>query len=133
MTNTDTADAAGSNRTDHPARAGRFRNGADHRQQPVKRRRQFRRSAARVLDAGYQTPIIGDFHYSEAICSSRRIRDCARALAKYRINPGNVGAGKHHDDNFKQMIDIANDNGKPVRIGVNWGSLDQAMLAQTDG
>jgi (E)-4-hydroxy-3-methylbut-2-enyl-diphosphate synthase len=85
--------------------------------------------AARVIDAGYQTPIIGDFHYNGHILLAA-YPDCARALAKYRINPGNVGAGKHHDDNFKQMIDIANDNGKPVRIGVNWGSLDQAMLAR---
>ena len=51
-------------------------------------------------------------------------------LAKYRINPGNVGAGRHHDDNFKRMIDVALENDKPVRIGVNWGSLDQALLAR---
>src|SRR5262249_56093267 len=55
---------------------------------------------------------------------------CARALAKYRINPGNVGAGRHHDDNFKRMIDVAIENDRPVRIGVNWGSLDQALLAR---
>lgn len=85
--------------------------------------------AARVRDAGFNTPIIGDFHYNGHILLTE-YRDCARALAKYRINPGNVGAGKHHDDNFKKMIDVAIENDKPVRIGVNWGSLDQALLAR---
>lgn len=85
--------------------------------------------AARVRDAGLNTPIIGDFHYNGHILLSE-FKDCARALAKYRINPGNVGAGKRHDDNFKQMIDVALENEKPVRIGVNWGSLDQALLAR---
>ncbi|QQS47918.1 MAG: flavodoxin-dependent (E)-4-hydroxy-3-methylbut-2-enyl-diphosphate synthase [Acidobacteriota bacterium] len=84
---------------------------------------------ARVRDAGYNTPIIGDFHYNGHILLTE-YRECARALAKYRINPGNVGAGKHHDDNFKRMIDVAIENDKPVRIGVNWGSLDQALLAR---
>ncbi|MEY3284197.1 MAG: flavodoxin-dependent (E)-4-hydroxy-3-methylbut-2-enyl-diphosphate synthase, partial [Acidobacteriota bacterium] len=83
----------------------------------------------RVRDAGYNTPIIGDFHYNGHILLSE-FPECARALAKYRINPGNVGAGKHHDENFKRMIDVAIENNKPVRIGVNWGSLDQAMLAR---
>lgn len=83
----------------------------------------------RVRDAGYNTPIIGDFHYNGHILLTE-FKECARALAKYRINPGNVGAGKRHDDNFKQMIDVALENGKPVRIGVNWGSLDQALLAR---
>ncbi len=85
--------------------------------------------AARVRDAGLKTPIIGDFHYNGHILLTE-FKDCARALAKYRINPGNVGAGKRHDDNFKQMIDVALENEKPVRIGVNWGSLDQALLAR---
>jgi (E)-4-hydroxy-3-methylbut-2-enyl-diphosphate synthase len=84
---------------------------------------------ARVRDAGLNTPIIGDFHYNGHILLSE-FKECARALAKYRINPGNVGAGKHHDDNFKRMIDVAIENDKPVRIGVNWGSLDQALLAR---
>lgn len=83
----------------------------------------------RVREAGYNTPIIGDFHYNGHILLSE-FPECARALAKYRINPGNVGAGRHHDDNFKRMIDVAIENNKPVRIGVNWGSLDQAMLAR---
>ena len=83
----------------------------------------------RVRDAGHNTPIIGDFHYNGHILLTE-FKECARALSKYRINPGNVGAGKRHDDNFKQMIDVALENGKPVRIGVNWGSLDQALLAR---
>jgi len=84
---------------------------------------------SRIRDAGFNTPIIGDFHYNGHILLTE-YKDCARALAKYRINPGNVGAGKHHDDNFKRMIDVAIENDKPVRIGVNWGSLDQALLAR---
>lgn len=83
----------------------------------------------RVRDAGYNTPIIGDFHYNGHILLTE-FKECARALAKYRINPGNVGAGKRHDENFKQMIEVALENDKPVRIGVNWGSLDQALLAR---
>ncbi len=84
---------------------------------------------ARVREAGYNTPIIGDFHYNGHILLTE-YKDCAQALAKYRINPGNVGAGKHHDDNFKRMIDAAIEFDKPVRIGVNWGSLDQALLTR---
>ncbi|MGE0129896.1 MAG: flavodoxin-dependent (E)-4-hydroxy-3-methylbut-2-enyl-diphosphate synthase [Blastocatellales bacterium] len=84
---------------------------------------------SRVRDAGLNTPVIGDFHYNGHILLTE-FKECARALAKYRINPGNVGAGKHHDDNFKRMIDVAIENDKPVRIGVNWGSLDQALLAR---
>lgn len=84
---------------------------------------------ARVRDAGYNTPVIGDFHYNGHILLTE-YKDCARALDKYRINPGNVGAGRHHDDNFKRMIDVAIENNKPVRIGVNWGSLDQALLTR---
>lgn len=83
----------------------------------------------RVRDAGFNTPIIGDFHYNGHQLLTE-FPECARALAKYRINPGNVGAGRHHDENFKRMIDVAIENDKPVRIGVNWGSLDQAMLAR---
>ncbi len=85
--------------------------------------------AARVRDAGLNTPIIGDFHYNGHILLTE-FKECAIALAKYRINPGNVGAGRHHDDNFKRMIDVAIENDKPVRIGVNWGSLDQQLLAR---
>ena len=76
-----------------------------------------------------RVPIIGDFHYNGHILLTQ-YPACARALAKYRINPGNVGAGKHRDENFRAMVRVAIDNDKPVRIGVNWGSLDQQLLAQ---
>jgi (E)-4-hydroxy-3-methylbut-2-enyl-diphosphate synthase len=74
-------------------------------------------------------PIIGDFHYNGHILL-REYRDCARRLDKYRINPGNVGVGRQHDDNFRSIIEIANEYGKPVRIGVNWGSLDQSLVTR---
>jgi (E)-4-hydroxy-3-methylbut-2-enyl-diphosphate synthase len=73
-------------------------------------------------------PLIGDFHYNGHLLLSE-YPDCARLLAKYRINPGNVGRGDRHDNNFKLMIDSALRWNKPVRIGVNWGSLDQDLLA----
>ncbi len=76
---------------------------------------------------GLQTPIVGDFHYNGHILL-KKYPACARALAKYRINPGNVSIGRKNDDNFRSMIEVAVENGKPVRIGVNWGSLDQALL-----
>src|SRR5512140_981982 len=79
--------------------------------------------------AGVRVPIIGDFHYNGHILL-KKYPECARALAKYRINPGNVNIGKKHDDNFHTMIEAAIEYGKPVRIGVNWGSLDQALLAR---
>src|SRR5438477_7892529 len=80
----------------------------------------------RMLDAGCTAPLIGDFHYNGHLLLTR-YPDCARALDKYRINPGNVG-GKRHDENFKTIIDVAIANDKPVRIGVNWGSLDRHLL-----
>jgi (E)-4-hydroxy-3-methylbut-2-enyl-diphosphate synthase len=83
----------------------------------------------RVRDAGLQTPIIGDFHYNGHTLLSE-FPDCARALDKYRINPGNVGVGEKHDENFRRMIEVAVEHGKPVRIGVNWGSLDRALLTR---
>ena len=73
-------------------------------------------------------PIIGDFHYNGHLLLTK-YPDCARALAKYRINPGNVG-GKRRDENFRQIVEVAVANGKPVRIGVNWGSLDQDLLTE---
>jgi len=85
--------------------------------------------ARRLEDAGVRVPLIGDFHYNGHLLLSR-YPECARALAKYRINPGNVGAGRHHDENFRRMIDVAIENDRPVRIGVNWGSLDQALLTR---
>ena len=83
----------------------------------------------RLQDQGVTVPLIGDFHYNGHILLTE-YPECARALAKYRINPGNVGAGKHHDENFHRMIQVAIDNDKPVRIGVNWGSLDQVLLTR---
>src|SRR5579872_2812367 len=78
---------------------------------------------------GVRVPIIGDFHYNGHILL-KKYPECARALAKYRINPGNVNIGKKHDDNFRIMIEAAIEYGKPVRIGVNWGSLDAALLTR---
>lgn len=75
-----------------------------------------------------QVPLVGDFHYNGHKLLAR-FPECARALAKYRINPGNVGRGKKKDEQFSEMIEIACRYQKPVRIGVNWGSLDQALLA----
>jgi len=78
---------------------------------------------------GVGVPLIGDFHYNGHKLLAD-YPDCAQALSKYRINPGNVGAGRKRDDNFARMIEIACRHGKPVRIGVNWGSLDQGLLAR---
>ena len=76
-----------------------------------------------------QVPVVGDFHYNGHHLLSR-YRDCARSLSKYRINPGNVGKGRHRDENFRRMIEVALENDKPIRIGVNWGSLDQSLLVR---
>ncbi len=78
---------------------------------------------------GISVPIIGDFHYNGHILL-KKYPACARALAKYRINTGHVNIGKKHDDNFRTMIEVAVENRKPVRIGVNWGSLDQSLLTR---
>src|SRR5664279_4404524 len=78
---------------------------------------------------GVAVPIVGDFHYNGHQLL-RKYPECARALAKYRINPGNVSVGRKNDDNFRTMIECAVENQKPVRIGVNWGSLDQALLTR---
>ena len=81
----------------------------------------------RLRDRGLDVPLIGDFHYNGHVLL-RKFPACAQALDKYRINPGNVGKGKHHDTNFATMIACAKDHQKPVRIGVNAGSLDQELL-----
>ena len=81
----------------------------------------------RMLDAGCSTPLIGDFHYNGHVLLAQFPR-CAETLDKYRINPGNTGHGARGDDNFSQICRIALDNNKPVRIGVNGGSLDQALV-----
>jgi len=78
---------------------------------------------------GIDVPIIGDFHYNGHILL-KKFPACARALAKYRINPGNVGIGRKDDSNFRIMVEVAVENQKPVRIGVNWGSLDQSLLTR---
>src|SRR6266436_6808957 len=87
----------------------------------------------RIVDCldkfGVPVPIIGDFHYNGHILL-RKYPECARSLAKYRINPGNSDIGRKTDDNFRTMIEVAVENQKPVRIGVNWGSLDGALLTR---
>ncbi|HZK77895.1 MAG TPA: flavodoxin-dependent (E)-4-hydroxy-3-methylbut-2-enyl-diphosphate synthase [Gemmatimonadaceae bacterium] len=84
--------------------------------------------ASRVSDLGVTVPLIGDFHYNGHLLLTA-FPECARTLAKYRINPGNVGS-KRRDENFSIIARIAAENGKAVRIGVNWGSLDQDLLTQ---
>ena len=84
------------------------------------------RMAERLAALGVRVPVIGDFHYNGHLLLAK-YPACAQTLAKYRINPGNVG-GKRHDENFRAIVEIAIRNGKPVRIGVNWGSLDQTLL-----
>lgn len=128
MTNTDTADAtATASQVLALARAGselvRVTVNTDEAAAAVPK-------IVETLDRfGVRVPIAGDFHYNGHLLLDR-YPDCARALAKYRINPGNVNIGRKHDDNFRRMIEAALRHGKPVRIGVNWGSLDQALLAR---
>ncbi len=92
-----------------------------------------RKAVPHIVDGlaklGTPVPIIGDFHYNGHILL-KKYPACAQTLAKYRINPGNVSIGKKDDDNFRTMIDVAIENDKPVRIGVNWGSLDQQLLTR---
>ncbi len=83
----------------------------------------------KLLAMNVTAPLVGDFHYNGHMLLEQ-YPDCAKSLDKYRINPGNVGFGEKQDRNFSQMIEIANTHDKPVRIGVNWGSLDQALLTQ---
>ncbi|HEY5700516.1 MAG TPA: flavodoxin-dependent (E)-4-hydroxy-3-methylbut-2-enyl-diphosphate synthase, partial [Gammaproteobacteria bacterium] len=83
----------------------------------------------RLDDLGCRVPLIGDFHYNGHRLLTE-FPDCAAALGKFRINPGNVGFGKKRDTQFATMIEVARDLDKPVRIGVNWGSLDQALLTR---
>src|SRR5437762_5451572 len=128
MTNTDTADSASTvNQVMALARAGselvRVTVNTDEAAAAVPR-------IADCLEKfGVPVPIIGDFHYNGHILL-KKYPDCARALAKYRINPGNVNIGKKHDDNFRTMIEAAVEYDRPVRIGVNWGSLDQSLLTR---
>src|SRR4030088_2003682 len=78
---------------------------------------------------GIRVPIVGDFHYNGHQLLIK-YPGCAEGLAKYRINPGNVSIGRKHDDNFRTMVEVAVKHQKPVRIGVNWGSLDQSLLTR---
>jgi (E)-4-hydroxy-3-methylbut-2-enyl-diphosphate synthase len=128
MTNTDTADIAGTiQQVAQLARAG----------SELVRVTVNNDAAAKALPAiveglekqNVQVPIIGDFHYNGHLLLTR-YPECAKALAKYRINPGNVSVGRKDDNNFRAMIDVAVKNQKPVRIGVNWGSLDQQLLTR---
>jgi (E)-4-hydroxy-3-methylbut-2-enyl-diphosphate synthase len=128
MTNTDTADVASTVRQVAAlARAGSelVRVTVNHEAAAAA----VPQIVAALTDQGVRVPIIGDFHYNGHLLL-KRFPECARALAKYRINPGNVSIGRHDDDNFRTMIEVAVAHGKPVRIGVNWGSLDQQLLAR---
>ncbi len=128
MTNTDTADAASTvQQTIALAKAGSelVRVTVNH----DKAARAVPEFVAAVRDAGVTVPIVGDFHYNGHLLL-KKYPDCARALAKYRINPGNVDIGREKEDNFRTMIECAIEYGKPVRIGVNWGSLDQNLLTR---
>jgi len=128
MTNTDTADAIGTAiQIKELARAG---------SEVVRITVNTEEAAAAVpaireqLDKmGIDVPLVGDFHYNGHLLLTRHPA-CAEALSKYRINPGNVGQGAKRDTQFAQMIEVANKYDKPVRIGVNWGSLDQSLLAR---
>jgi len=128
MTNTDTADAAA---TAAQAEALAVA-GSELVRITVNTREAARAVPEIVKRLRYRhigAPIIGDFHYNGHILL-REYPECAAALDKYRINPGNVGMGRQHDDNFRSIIEIALENGKPVRIGVNWGSLDQSLVTR---
>ena len=128
MTNTDTADVAGTiQQVAQLARAG----------SELVRVTVNNDAAAKAVPAivdglakqNVYVPIIGDFHYNGHLLLTK-YPECARALAKYRINPGNVSVGRKDDNNFRAMVEVAIKNDKPVRIGVNWGSLDQQLLTR---
>ena len=122
MTNTDTADV--------DATAGQVRALHDAGSELVRVTVNNEAAAEAVPDivAGVSVPVIGDFHYNGHLLLTKYAK-CAAALAKYRINPGNVGA-KRRDEHFRTIIEVALTHGKPVRIGVNWGSLDQQLLTE---
>jgi (E)-4-hydroxy-3-methylbut-2-enyl-diphosphate synthase len=128
MTNTDTADVAATvNQTMALARAG------SELVRVTVNNEQAAAAVPKIVETlekfGVRVPVIGDFHYNGHILL-KKYPECARALAKYRINPGNVDIGRKTDDNFRTMIEAAIEYGKPVRIGVNWGSLDAALLTR---
>jgi (E)-4-hydroxy-3-methylbut-2-enyl-diphosphate synthase len=128
MTNTDTADVAATvQQVTELAQAGselvRITVNSEQAAQAVPD------IAAQLARTGLDVPLVGDFHFNGHRLLAKH-PDCARALAKYRINPGNVGRGKKRDEQFAAMIGFACEYEKPVRIGVNWGSLDQALVAR---
>ena len=128
MTNTDTVDVPGTvNQVMALARAG------SELVRVTVNTEQAAAAVPKIVDTldkfGVRVPIIGDFHYNGHILL-KKYPECARALAKYRINPGNANIGRKTDDNFRTMIEVAIENNKPVRIGVNWGSLDSALLTR---
>jgi len=128
MTNTDTADAVGTAiQVAQLAKAGselvRITVNSDEAAAAVAEIRQ------RLDDMGLSVPLIGDFHFNGHRLLTKHPA-CAQALAKYRINPGNVGRGKKKDEQFATLIGFARDHAKPVRIGVNWGSLDQELVVR---
>jgi (E)-4-hydroxy-3-methylbut-2-enyl-diphosphate synthase len=127
MTNTDTADAAGT------AEQVALLHGAGSRIVRVtvnndEAARAVPEVVARLRDVGLDVPIVGDFHYNGHLLLTK-YPETAAALAKYRINPGNVGA-KRRDENFQTIVRVAIEHDRPVRIGVNWGSLDQHLLTE---
>jgi (E)-4-hydroxy-3-methylbut-2-enyl-diphosphate synthase len=128
MTNTDTADVASTvNQVMALANAG------SELVRVTVNTEEAARAVPKIVETldkfGVRVPVIGDFHYNGHILL-KKFPEMARALAKYRINPGNVNIGKKHDDNFRTMIEAAIEYGRPVRIGVNWGSLDQTLLTR---
>jgi (E)-4-hydroxy-3-methylbut-2-enyl-diphosphate synthase len=128
MTNTDTADSAATvNQVMDLARAG------SELVRVTVNTEEAAEAVPRIVDTlrnfGVNVPIIGDFHYNGHLLL-KKYPECAHALSKYRINPGNVDIGKKHDDNFRTMIEVAIEYDRPVRIGVNWGSLDAALLTR---
>ncbi len=128
MTNTDTADVTSTvNQAMALARAG------SELVRVTVNTEQAAAAVPKIVDTmekfGVRVPIIGDFHYNGHILL-KKYPECAQALAKYRINPGNSDIGRKNDDNFRTMIEVAIENRKPVRIGVNWGSLDSALLTR---
>ncbi len=128
MTNTDTADTVSTvNQVMDLARAG------SELVRVTVNTEEAAQAVPRIVDTlrnfGVNVPIIGDFHYNGHILL-KKYPDCARALAKYRINPGNVNIGRKQDDNFRIMIEAAIEYDRPVRIGVNWGSLDSVLLTR---
>ncbi len=128
MTNTDTVDVAGTaEQVEQLARAG------SELVRITVNTRQAAQAVSHIAEKlgarGVAVPLVGDFHYNGHILL-KEYPACAVALAKYRINPGNVGPGLHHDRNFQSMIEVAVEHNKPVRIGVNWGSLDQGLLTR---